>query len=336
MISQYPGKIILYKKTKYNGVLVNKSLQQLYMIPQAGKWDAMLKQWSKELVPKVNIVWLGLLNSQKEVYEIETPKNETVYGEPIYAIDITDSPELDPSLENEDLSWYNNYGDIINLSNYEASIFSFGNIFIDYFQKHKFCAKCGSKVQLADAGSRLECLNEKCDVKSGNNLLYPRVDPVVIIALYNSKGQVLLGHNKRRTSNKFMISCFSGFMEPGESFEQSCQREVYEETGIKIDIKDIKIIESQPWPFPANLMVGCIGYIRDHETATLRMDLDDELDFIKWVNKEEVENGGAKFTEDELKITNGKYEGWVLPPRTSIAGNLIRYVVNKRSDETKL
>lgn len=275
----------------------------------------------------LNIIWLGLTPSSTP---IDSPTNEDLHGDPIYAVDITNEPQLEPKDNNSPLQWFTSYPEIVTLSNYEASIFSYGNIFIDYFQKHKFCGNCGSKLILVDAGSRLQCLNESpngidCDVKSGNNLLYPRVDPVIIISLYNSKGQVLLGHNKRYRVGKYMFTCFSGFMEPGESFEQCCKREVYEETGINLPIEDIKLIESQPWPFPANLMVGCVAHVKD-ANAKIRIDLDDELDKIEWFEPADVLKGFGKLGDQE----------WVIPPNTSIAGNLIRYCAKKGEVDTKL
>lgn len=314
LIEKSKGNIILFKKSKYNGILIDESKNSIHYIKQSGEWDLILKQWSNNnLNLNLNIIWLGITPSKNL---INSPTNEILYGDPIYAIDISNELNLEPL--NKNLKWFTSYNEIVNLSNEDATIFSYANIFIDYFQKHKFCANCGSKLIQIDAGSTLKCLNNSpngiiCDIKNGNNLNHPRIDPVVIIALYNSNGEVLLGHNKNYRLNKYMFTCFSGFMEPGESFEQSCQREVYEETGINLPIEDIKIINSQPWPFPANLMVGCIGFIKDLNVK-FRTDLDNELDKIEWFNHDDILKG------------EGNLDGidWIIPPITSIAGNLIR------------
>lgn len=320
------GNVILFKKAMYNGVLVNTKANRIERLAvSGGPWKDILKKWcGGNLEKRLNITWLGVEPSGAK---IEGPTNEEIHGDPLYAIDITEEPDLEPVGDN--FKWYTSYPQIVTLTNADATVFSYANTFLDYFQKHRFCGYCGSKQVLEDAGTRLRCLREspsgiECTVKPGNNLLYPRVDPVVIIALYNVRGQVLLGHNKRRHMDPYMFSCFSGFMEPGESFEQACVREVYEETGIKLNVSDVKLVESQPWPFPANLMVGCVGYVRDADVA-LRTDLDDELDRIEWFEPAQVEAGRGKLGDIE----------WVIPPNTSIAGNLIRYCA-RRKEATKL
>lgn len=91
-----------------------------------------------------------------------------------------------------------------------------------------------------------------------------------IISLDGNK--ILLGRQKAWP--KGMYSCLAGFLEPGESFEEAVRREVYEESGVVVN--EVMYHSSQPWPYPANLMVGCFG--RADENQTIRLDLDNELE----------------------------------------------------------
>ena len=79
-----------------------------------------------------------------------------------------------------------------------------------------------------------------------------------------------------------MYSCLAGFIEPGETIEAAAEREAIEESGIKL--KNVRYITSQPWPFPASLMMGCTG---EAQNRSLKIDKD-ELEDAIWVSKEQV------------------------------------------------
>ena len=114
----------------------------------------------------------------------------------------------------------------------------------------------------------------KCNFKA-----FPRIDPVVIM-LITKGNDILLGRSHGWP--KKMYSCLAGFIEPGETIEAAAQREAMEESGIKI--KNVKYITSQPWPFPASLMMGCTG---EAQNRTIKIDRD-ELEDAIWVSKEDV------------------------------------------------
>jgi NAD+ diphosphatase len=135
-----------------------------------------------------------------------------------------------------------------------------------------------------------------------------------------------------------MYSCLAGFIEPGESFEEAVRREVLEEAGVEVG--PVSYSSCQPWPFPANLMVGCFG--RAKEGQKIRLDLDKELEHCEWFPREVVariaaSKEGSVFTRGDYnqlnKITKGKedegeddpYASFTrLPPDTAIAGKLMR------------
>jgi NAD+ diphosphatase len=110
----------------------------------------------------------------------------------------------------------------------------------------RFCGRCGSPTRMKDNERAKQCDN--C-----GNIVYPRISPAIIVAIIRDD-KILLAHNKNFRQN--MYSLIAGFMEPGEEFEDTIQREVFEEVGIKV--KNIRYYASQPWPFPDSLMIGFV------------------------------------------------------------------------------
>ena len=105
-----------------------------------------------------------------------------------------------------------------------------------------------------------------------------------------------------------MYSCLAGFIEPGETIEAAAEREAMEESGIKI--KNVKYITSQPWPFPASLMMGCTG---EAQNRNVQIDKD-ELEDVIWVSKEEV-----------FQVLNGLNKSIFMARKGAIA----RYLIEK-------
>lgn len=115
---------------------------------------------------------------------------------------------------------------------------------VNWFRCHQFCGSCGSPTQARNNGGLLHCVSCETDY-------YPRISPCVIV-LVTDGDRILLARSSRHGSTYF--SCLAGFIEPGETAEEAVSREVYEETGIQI--KNIRYVKSQPWPFPSQLMLG--------------------------------------------------------------------------------
>jgi NAD+ diphosphatase len=137
---------------------------------------------------------------------------------------------------------------------------------------HSFCAACGAASVPAMAGWQRDCA--AC---GGHH--FPRTDPVVIM-LVTHGNRVLLGRSPGWPEG--MYSCLAGFVEPGETIEAAVRREVLEEAGILVG--DVRYVASQPWPFPASLMLGCVG-----EAVTDVITVDPaELEDALWVTREEM------------------------------------------------
>ncbi|KAK3667264.1 NADH pyrophosphatase [Elasticomyces elasticus] len=173
-----------------------------------------------------------------------------------------------------------------------------------------------------DASERPPCATRK----GVSNLSFPRTDPTVIMGVVNHKGdKLLLGRQKRWPPHWY--STLAGFAEPAESIEEAVRREVYEEAGVHVG--RVVIHSTQPWPYPANLMIGAIGQaIPSGETIDLGND--PELDDAQWFSFEEVREALRVGTSGLGEPAGEGYKegGLRLPPGTAIANQLMTSVVN--------
>lgn len=168
---------------------------------------------------------------------------------------------------------------------------------------------CASPLKSTDAGYKLVCSNNACDSrKSVQNLCYPRTDPVAIVLIQSSDGHsALLGRSKRFKDG--LYSCIAGFIEPGETVEEACCREAKEETNVAVNPENVVYHSSQPWPYPSQLMMGCIATAHSSEIVLN----DGELVDAKW------------FKKDEIRLAlDGNSDLLSLPPSTAIAHQLIK------------
>lgn len=171
-----------------------------------------------------------------------------------------------------------------------------------WHQNHRFCGHCGSPTLTGYAGHIRECSNSQCLKPQ-----YPRTDPAVIMLIHDGD-YCLLGRQALWTPG--MHSVLAGYVEIGESLEEAVAREVEEEAGIKIS--GITYHSSQPWPFPASIM---LGFFAQAESRELNIDTK-ELESAAW------------FHRDEL-LNSPENEQFHLARRDSIARRLINDWLNK-------
>ena len=118
---------------------------------------------------------------------------------------------------------------------------------INYWHsRHRHCGVCGAPTVSEKAGHQRRCTSSVCDAVS-----FPRTDAAIITLVYHGD-EIILARSPRFVNG--MQSVLAGFLEPGESLEDTVAREIYEEVGIRVT--DIEYQHSQPWPFPSSLMVG--------------------------------------------------------------------------------
>ena len=161
----------------------------------------------------------------------------------------------------------------------EASMLAYAKGIMHWHARHGFCGVCGSPTEIREAGHLRKCLNDSCGA-----MHFPRTDPAVIM-LVEKDDRVLLGRKAEWVEG--MYSTLAGFVEPGESLEQAVAREVMEEAGVAVT--NIRYHSSQPWPFPASLMLGFYADALSDEYARN----DDELEDLQWFTRQELADGGA-------------------------------------------
>lgn len=161
--------------------------------------------------------------------------------------------------------------------------------------RQRHCGVCGSPTAARSGGHVRVCRNEGCKTEH-----FPRTDPAIIV-LVKSGNDCLLGRQPRWPAG--MYSTLAGFVEPGETIEQAVAREVHEESGVRVET--VQYFRSQPWPFPASLMIGF-----NATAATREINVDgDELEEARWFSKEQVRNSKA--------------HGFWVPGKFSLSGQLI-------------
>lgn len=175
---------------------------------------------------------------------------------------------------------------------------------LDLWQRsHRFCGTCGASTRVDQGGF--------CRTCSGcGRPHFPRVDPAIIVAVLHD-GRCLLGRQPNWPER--LYSVLAGFVEPGETFEATLAREVYEESGI--EVVETSYQGSQPWPFPSSLMVGFRATARDD-----RVRVGNELEAAFFIGAEEL---GRRVGRGEM----------ILPAGLSISRYLIDAWVYETSGE---
>jgi NAD+ diphosphatase len=174
-----------------------------------------------------------------------------------------------------------------------------------WHENHQRCSRCGDETTPIQAGAVRSC-------PDGHHH-YPRTDPAVIVLIKDRADRILLGHHESWPANRF--STFAGFVEPGESFEAAVVREVAEESALLVE--HLEYLGSQPWPFPASIMIAYQVIAPDPENA--KPD-GEEITELRW------------FTRDELRSASESGE-LLLPPPISVARAMINHWYGPRHSE---
>lgn len=183
----------------------------------------------------------------------------------------------------------------------EAQLAARAAHFANWINRTRYCGVCGSAMRVVDGGAKRACTGAECKREE-----FPRTDPVVI-ALVTRGDSCLLGRQARFPPRRY--SPIAGFVEPGETLEAAVRREVEEEVGLRVTRVTYK--GSQPWPFPASLMVGCVA-----EAADERIVLNDrELEDARWFGRADIAEIMSGTANPKLAIA--------LPPKGVIARALI-------------
>ncbi len=178
-----------------------------------------------------------------------------------------------------------------------AGLLAYARGLAHWHSRHLHCGVCGAPTTSTQGGHVRSCANPACATEH-----YPRTDPAVIM-LVTDGDRCLLANNKRFRAGPF-YSTLAGFVEPGESLEEAVAREVFEETNIRVT--DVQYQHSQPWPFPASIMLG-------FRARAVSFD----------IKVDGVEIGDAKWFERSFLRQTHDPEKFRLPRSVSISRRLI-------------
>ncbi|MHA6287493.1 NAD(+) diphosphatase [Maricaulis sp. CAU 1757] len=179
----------------------------------------------------------------------------------------------------------------------EAAMFALARALFAWHDRHGHCANCGACTAIRAGGFRRRC--PECAAEH-----FPRVDPVVIMLATDGE-HCLLGRQSSWPERSW--SALAGFVEPAETLEEACARELAEESGVRADPAGIRYVMSQPWPFPSSLMVGLVA---PAQYTTIEVD-PHELEAARWFSRDEVR-----------AMLAGHHPDFDLPPSIAIARRL--------------
>jgi len=220
-------------------------------------------------------------------------------GESFFAVDLSNIEQIK---DNKSIIGESKFIDVRsiapNLSSESTGILAQAKSMISWNNTYTFCSKCnGVKLETKDAGYKKLCNSCKTE-------FFPRVDPVVIM-LPTYKDKCLLG--RQRIFPPRMYSALAGFLEPGETIEDAVKREINEESGLTTI--DVEYKFTQPWPFPFQLMIGCLANV---ENDVLNID-NEELEDAVWLSREDL---------NRVFVGKSPQRIWI-PPAMAIAHQLI-------------
>ena len=183
------------------------------------------------------------------------------------------------------------------LSGVEAAMAGTAKSLFDWRRRHGFCSACGQQSQDACGGWKRVC--PACGTEH-----FPRVDPVTIM-LPVFQDRCLLGRQASWPEGR--MSALAGFIEPGETIEEGCAREIREESGLTVTA--VRYHSSQPWPFPSQLMIGLIAEVSDDQATPDQT----ELESIAWLSR-----------DDAADVLAGHHPTIKAPPPFAIAHTLLK------------
>ncbi len=207
------------------------------------------------------------------------------------------SAEQAEALQPEQLRWAGLRALAPVLGDSDNALFTEALSVANWHDSHGFCPRCGTATLVEQSGWVRRCPAE-------NTQIFPRTDAAVIVLITDADDRLLLGSNALWENNRY--SLLAGFVEPGESLEAAVLREVFEESGLRV--ADPQYLGSQPWPFPASLMVGFRATLAAGQAPHETVPDGEEILELRW------------FSRAELRAAGGDI---LLPGPISIAGAII-------------
>lgn len=183
-------------------------------------------------------------------------------GEPVYVYELAE-PVVVPELEWHGMRNFMMLGELALFR-----LLSFASQIGTWIREHRFCGSCGRPMQQAVGHRMMQC--GPCRVQQ-----YPRLSPSMIVVVSHGD-EIVLARSPRFVPG--IYSALAGYVEPNETVEQCVAREVYEE--VRLEIKNIRYIASQNWPFPHALM---LGYHAEYKSGEI-IPQPEEIEDAQWFN----------------------------------------------------
>ncbi|MDG2304942.1 MAG: NAD(+) diphosphatase [Candidatus Binatia bacterium] len=244
----------------------------------------------------------GLAWCRSHVLDLRAPGSEPIFlgsrgDKMLFAVDVTGVEHPGEKLGLRDAEFPDLRAIATRLSVEDASIAAQARHMVDWHARHGFCPGCGQPTHAKDGGWARQC--PSCDTEH-----FPRTDPVAIMLVYKDD-RCLLG--RQPAWPRPFFSALAGFVEAGETLEETVRREVMEEAGIEVGA--VRYHSSQPWPFPASLMMGCMAEATSEDITVDTSELEEAL----WFTRDEARQSLRRPT-DKLAV----------PPKMAIAHQLLR------------
>ena len=223
-----------------------------------------LLQWPKEqLTDKDTVVFLGTKDGVP-YFAADVSSQQTTDGEAPDVAGPARGSFIDPWMTGP------------NLDPFRVGVGAYGRHLLAWHRSHQYCGRCGSQTKLSKAGLERRCTSEPC-----SDYLFPRINPATIMLVQDPSGEKCVmarNHNFPPTIH----SVLAGYVDAGETLEQTVVREVEEEVGLSVT--KVRYAASQPWAFSNSLMIGFFAWAED---TTLKVNLD-ELEKADWYSREQI------------------------------------------------
>lgn len=276
-----------------------------WLAEQGGRDDALaLVMWEGrpllEAGDEPRLAWLALAHARAVV-----PDRELFLGlwkgAPVFAVEVEGS--VDPtSGPLQGLGAFHEMREAAGLlSGPDAAMAGAAKSLFDWRRRHGFCAACGTESETACGGWKRIC--PACGTEH-----FPRVDPVTImLPVYRGGAEPICLLGRQTAWPEGRMSALAGFLEPGETIEEACAREIEEEAGLTVTA--VRYHSSQPWPFPSQLMIGLIAEVDSDDARPDQT----ELEAVAWLTRSEAAD-----------VLAGRHPAIKAPPPIAIARTLLQ------------
>lgn len=276
-----------------------------WLAEQGGRDDALaLVMWEGrpllEAGDEPRLAWLALSHARAVV-----PDRELFLGlwkgAPVFAVEVEGS--VDPtSGPLQGLGAFHEMRAAAGLlSGSDAAMAGAAKSLFDWRRRHGFCAACGTESETACGGWKRIC--PACGTEH-----FPRVDPVTImLPVYRGGAEPICLLGRQAAWPEGRMSALAGFLEPGETIEEACAREIEEEAGLTVTA--VRYHSSQPWPFPSQLMIGLIAEVDSDDARPDQT----ELEAVAWLTRSEAAD-----------VLAGRHSSIKAPPPIAIARTLLQ------------